>query len=1189
MKEPEKTLEVLSPQAARPGDQQMELLHRAGRALTSVLDLDQVLDTLLSEMRTLLGAVASSVWLTEVETGRLVCRQSSGPRSEQVEGWVLEPGEGIAGWVVQQGESLNVADVTTDPRYYTEVGQAANLEIRTLLTVPLQLRGQTIGALQLIDEQPGRFSKADLSLLESLAAFAAIGIENARLYERSQREIEKRRKMEAALQESERRYRALIENVHDVLYDVNAEGLITYISAQAEQYGIEPEALVGTSMDEAFRYYVHPEDRGKMEQAFAERAEKGQTTYQFRIHLRGSEKALWFEDTGRVYKDAAGRPAGVIGMLRDVSERKEAEEALRRSEERLRRLVESAEDIICVHDAEGRYLYYSGPSRYGVTGKTLVGKSPYDLFAMEKAQPIVEQIQTVFASGESLVSENQVEWQGESLWFLDQLYPIEDERGRVVAVGKIARNITARKRMEATVRESELKYRTLVESALYGIVIFQDGRIVYANETAAEQTGYPNRKLLALSPDEIARLFPPDERQRNMEILHRRLVGEDLIPYREYRVQQLDGSIRWMEGAVGRIEYRGRPALQIISSDVTERRAMEEALRRSEEQFRSIVEGSYDGIVLTDGEGQIVTWNRGAERITGIRRAEALEQPIWEIQFRLGNETERRRPGIREQLRTMIQQALQEGHAPWLERITEREIERPDGSSRIIQTLAFLIVTEGQFRFGSVIRDMTAQKEAEAALRETKEALEQLIHASPAAIITVDGEGRVLRWNPAAERIFGWQAEEVLGRPNPIVPPESREFFLQNLEDSLRGKRLIDADLRRRRKDGTFVDVSISNAPLYDEEGEVVEVLGVFLDISERKEAEQALRESEDRFRTMANSAPVMIWMADVTGACTYFNQRWLDFRGRTLEEELGDGWAEGVHPEDLDYVLETYRAAVEAQRSYTIEYRVRRADGEYRWLLDVGTPRHSPNGTLLGFIGSCTDITEQKGAEQAERRQTEQLRALATRLTQVEEAEHQRLARELHDRVGQNLTAIGINLNIIGSLLPEESPLSVRERLDDSRTLVEEVTESTRAMMSDLRPPVLDDYGLPATLHWYAEHFAARTGIAVEIKVEEIEPRLPLQREVALFRVAQEALTNVAKHAQATQVRITLQVQEEKIRLVVEDDGTGFAGAVPGEPQESEGWGLLTMKERAVALGGELRIESEPGEGTRVCVKAPR
>ncbi|MFP4346023.1 MAG: PAS domain S-box protein [Anaerolineales bacterium] len=926
MREAEKSQDGPAPGVEQACDRQMELLYRAGRALTSVLDLDQVLKTLLSEIRKLLGAVASSVWLVEPLTGRLVCRQSSGPRSERVAGWALEPGEGVVGWVIQQGESLNVADVTAESRYHTEVAQAAKMEIRSLLTVPLRLREQTIGALQLVDEVPGRFGEAELSLLESLAAFAAIGIENARLYEQAQREIEKRRKMEAALQESERRYRALLENVNDVLYDVNADGQITYISGQAEQYGIEPEALIGTSMDEAFRHYIHPEDQAYMEKAFAERAERGQTTYQFRVSMPGHADALWFEDTGRVYKDAAGEIAGVIGMLRDVTERREAEEALRRSEEQLRRLVESAEDIICVHDAGGRYLYYSGPSRYGATGESLVGKSPYDLFPMERAQPIVEQIQTVFASGESLVSENRVEWQGESLWFLDQLYPIEDERGRVIAVGKICHNITTRKRMEAAVRESELKYRTLVESALHGIVIFQEGRIVYANETAARYIGYTVKELLALSPDEIALLFPPERRERYMEILRKGLAGENLPLYREYRIERSDGSIRWMDGTLGRIEYRGRPALQIIFSDVTARKAME-----------------------------------------------------------------------------------------------------------------------------------------------------------------------------------------------------------------------------------------------------------------------AALRESEDRFRILANTAPVLIWMADAAGACTYFNRPWLDFRGRTLEEELGDGWVEGVHPEDRDDILEIYRAAVEAQRNYTLEYRLRRADGEYRWLLDVGTPRYSPDGTLVGFIGSCTDITEQKRAEQAERRQAAQLRALATRLTQVEEANHQRLARELHDRVGQSLTAIGINLNIIGSLLPEESPFSLRERLDDSRSLVEEVTESTRAMMSDLRPPVLDDYGLPATLHWYAEHFEARTGIAIEMELQEIEPRLPLEREVALFRVVQEALTNVAKHAHASEVRITLEVEEERIRLEVADDGAGFAGAVPREPEGSEGWGLLTMKERAAALGGELRIEAQPGEGTRVAVEAPR
>ena len=164
-----------------------------------------------------------------------------------------------------------------------------------------------------------------------------------------------------------------------------------------------------------------------------------------------------------------------------------------------------------------------------------------------------------------------------------------------------------------------------------------------------------------------------------------------------------------------------------------------------------------------------------------------------------------------------------------------------------------------------------------------------------------------------------------------------------------------------------------------------------------------------------------------------------------------------------------------------------------------------------------------------------------------------------------------------------------MRSRLDDSLSLVEQTTERIRDVMADLRPPVLDDYGLVATLHWYAEQFERRTDIAIAVEGEEPVPRLAARVENALFRIAQEALTNVAKHARATHVTVTVQVGVENIHLVVADDGIGFDPAYLTEPDESRGWGLLTMTERAEAIGGRCWIETGPGQGTQVIVEVAR
>jgi len=217
------------------------------------------------------------------------------------------------------------------------------------------------------------------------------------------------------------------------------------------------------------------------------------------------------------------------------------------------------------------------------------------------------------------------------------------------------------------------------------------------------------------------------------------------------------------------------------------------------------------------------------------------------------------------------------------------------------------------------------------------------------------------------------------------------------------------------------------------------------------------------------------------------------------------------------------------------------------------------------------------------------QLRGLAARLAESEDAERKRLARELHDQVGQNLTALSVNLNLVNSLLPTDAGKPARARLEHSMALIQQTGKVIRNLMAELRPPVLDDYGVVAALRWYAGEFKAWAGLPVEVEGEELSPRLEPTVENVLFRIAQEALTNVAKHSQASRALVSLEEHGEKVRIVIADNGIGFDPARLGKPEGDHGWGLLNMQERALAVGGCCRIESSPGEGTRVVVELSR
>lgn len=221
-------------------------------------------------------------------------------------------------------------------------------------------------------------------------------------------------------------------------------------------------------------------------------------------------------------------------------------------------------------------------------------------------------------------------------------------------------------------------------------------------------------------------------------------------------------------------------------------------------------------------------------------------------------------------------------------------------------------------------------------------------------------------------------------------------------------------------------------------------------------------------------------------------------------------------------------------------------------------------------------------------RASTAQLQALSRRLVDVQESERRQFSRELHDRVGQNLTALSINLDIMKSQVPENGNHALRTRIDDAAALLESTANSIENVMSELRPPMLDDYGLLPALQWYATEFYRRTGIRVKVEGDEEMKRLPQTSEIALFRIAQEALNNVAKHAHASRVEIMLERKEAELAMMVTDDGIGLESATPTPARRRPGLGMVTMQERTQAVGGEFGIGAAPGHGTRVVIRVP-
>lgn len=365
---------------------------------------------------------------------------------------------------------------------------------------------------------------------------------------------------------------------------------------------------------------------------------------------------------------------------------------------------------------------------------------------------------------------------------------------------------------------------------------------------------------------------------------------------------------------------------------------------------------------------------------------------------------------------------------------------------------------------------------------------------------------------------------------------------------------------------------------------ETLLILGLVWQRERLREAESELaasfenaRESEQRFRRVANTAPVLIWMSGPDKLCNYFNQTWLEFTGRQLEAELGNGWSEGVHPDDLEICLDVYTRAFDLREPFKMQFRLRRYDGEYRWMSDIGVPRLNLDGSFAGFIGSCMDVTENRLAEQA-------LANMGRKLIEAHEEERTWIARELHDDINQRIALLTVQVGHWAQDLPE-SGTEVTDHIRHFRRDLAGLGNDIQALSHRLHSSKLDYLGIAAAARGFCNEMCERQKLEIAFSHAGIPPSLPKEIALCLFRVLQEALQNAAKHSGERFFTVELQGSSGEIELTVKDLGVGFDKQ---DVINHRGLGLISMRERIQLVGGELSIKSEPSRGTTISARVP-
>jgi PAS domain S-box-containing protein len=338
-----------------------------------------------------------------------------------------------------------------------------------------------------------------------------------------------------------------------------------------------------------------------------------------------------------------------------------------------------------------------------------------------------------------------------------------------------------------------------------------------------------------------------------------------------------------------------------------------------------------------------------------------------------------------------------------------------------------------------------------------------------------------------------------------------------------------------------------------------------------RRRAERSLRVNEDGFRLLLNAAPVMLWSAGPDKQCTNVNRARLDFTGRPIEAELGDGWTEAVHPDDLSHYREIFTQSFDRREPFRLEYRLRRHDGEYRWILDTGVP-----DGFAGYVGSAIDVTELKLASAA-------LAGLSRRLLQSHEEERARIATKLNEDLCQRMTGLNLQLHSL-SMGPHGDVNQMRVRVEELCAQFGHLVSEIQAI-SDQSSHTLELRGIAASVRTFCRQMSARHGVTIDYHYGGVPDTLPNDVALAMFRVLEEALCNAVRHAAVHRVSVSLGGGRDELRLDVADEGVGFD---PEAAMRSHGLGLIGMRERLSLVDGECLIESRPGAGTRIRARVP-
>lgn len=678
------------------------------------------------------------------------------------------------------------------------------------------------------------------------------------------------------------------------------------------------------------------------ELAERKKAELALQTAKTNLEVKVRERTLALEQTN-------------LRLQREIWERQQRETRLRL----LERAIASSRSGIVISDPaqENNPIIYVNSGFEQMTGyraAEVIGKNYRFLYRDNIERADLQEIEAALREKRSCsVTVRNSRKDGTLFWKEVTISPVRDQQGRLTHYVSIETDITERIQAQ---QERDCFFN--ISCDLLCVANFE-GYFVRVNPAWERTLGYTEEELKARP---LIELIHPEDRDRTRAELERLKAGNNTLEF-ENRYRCKDGTYRWLLWTSTPVVEQNR--IYAVARDITQRKQAEVKIRESEERFRTIANFTYDWEYWIDPQANFLYVSPSCERITGYRPEEFIQNPQLLIAIV--------HPEDRSMILDYLQAHLREDRPHFVD---FRIITRTGETRWIAHHCQSIYSSDGNWLGRRVsCRDISEQKQIEQALRESEERYRRIIETTIEGVWMIDVANKTTFVNQQMAAMLGCGVEEMIGKSMfEFVDSESWETAAANLERRRLGLSK-QHDLKFRRQTGEMIWTSVSIAPIFDTSGQYVGAFAMIADITKRKQMEEALRESEERFRLMADHAPVLIWISGNDSLRYFFNQSWLSFTGRTLEQEVGNGWMENIHPEDREAFLQAYRRKFQVREKFSLEYRLKRADGEYRWLLETGMPQLNRSREFTGYIGSCIDITESKQTRQQLHQINEQLR----------------------------------------------------------------------------------------------------------------------------------------------------------------------------------------------------------------------